>query len=108
VKSGESHQFCEFNLRFKTDSSTRGFERSHPLLNAPLLFIQRHVAGKTRLLRMTVSPSCASGRAAIFLMTTPSSSASGGGFETAEPLEALLAAGFGRFETADASASSAV
>jgi hypothetical protein len=49
VKSGESHQFCEFNLRFKTDSSTRGFERSHPVLNAPLLFIQRHVAGKTRL-----------------------------------------------------------
>jgi cytochrome c len=30
--SGESHQFWEFNLRFKTDSSARGPERSHPVL----------------------------------------------------------------------------
>jgi cytochrome c len=32
VESGESHQFWEFNLRFKTDSSSRGPERSHPVL----------------------------------------------------------------------------
>jgi cytochrome c len=32
VESGESHQFWEFNLRFKTDSSARGPERSHPVL----------------------------------------------------------------------------
>jgi hypothetical protein len=88
VKSGESHQFCEFNLRFKTDSSTRGFERSHPLLNAPLLFIQRHVAGKTRLLRMTVSPSCASGRAAIFLFNEDGALSGGEDEEPLDPADA--------------------
>jgi cytochrome c len=32
VESGESHQFWEFNLRFKSDSSARGPERSRPVL----------------------------------------------------------------------------
>ena len=32
VESGEAHQFWEFNLRFKTDSSDKGPEPGHPVL----------------------------------------------------------------------------
>jgi cytochrome c len=32
VESGATHQFWEFNLRFKTDSSARGPEPAHPVL----------------------------------------------------------------------------
>lgn len=32
VEAGEAHQFWEFNLRFKTDSSARGPEPGHPVL----------------------------------------------------------------------------
>jgi len=32
VESGDAHQFWEFNLRFKTDSSARGPEPAHPVL----------------------------------------------------------------------------
>jgi cytochrome c len=32
VESGAAHQFWEFNLRFKTDSSARGPKPAHPVL----------------------------------------------------------------------------
>jgi cytochrome c len=32
VENGDAHQFWEFNLRFKTDSSERGPEPAHPVL----------------------------------------------------------------------------